>query len=324
MAPPPVTEMASQRKRLTQTLVIADRGGKAHMARTGKPKADEAAPYCKEFKLSITKALGDQLAKALEELEPERAPLTEANIAQVRPESGVYQLYHHDEFVYVGKASTRLPGRLRNHLKKLAGRRKVNLQDISFSCLYVAEDFNALAPEQLLIDRYKQEGKIEWNRNGFGNRDPGRRRDHTAVKVKHFDNRFPINLDIELDGLITPGETTLTALTHETKSKLPYTFRYNTLGKHGEGVITVPDTDLTADQVFHLIATSLPEPWQVVALPGYVVMYPDSPAEYASASRYYRGVERFDATPVVDESENLDNLGDQEEEDEEDEEDSSG
>src|SRR5690606_35072949 len=78
-----------------------------------RPKGAQALPLDNhaEFKLSITKALGDQLAAALEELSP--APLTEENINSLPRHKGVYQLYRHGEPVYIGKADVTLGQRLR-------------------------------------------------------------------------------------------------------------------------------------------------------------------------------------------------------------------
>lgn len=69
--------------------------------------SDDGTQYHKDFTLSITKALGDQLAAALDGLD--RAPLTEPNIARLKEKPGVYQLYLNGEFVYVGKADKSLP-----------------------------------------------------------------------------------------------------------------------------------------------------------------------------------------------------------------------
>ncbi len=113
-------------------------------------------PFHRNFTLSITKALGDQLAAGLEELTP--APLADEHIDQLEERAGVYQLYLNGDFVYVGKADKSLQARLRNHLKKISGRRGITLDEITFSCLYVAEDFSALAPEQLLINHHKGQG----------------------------------------------------------------------------------------------------------------------------------------------------------------------
>ncbi|MFJ6085841.1 GIY-YIG nuclease family protein [Streptomyces sp. NPDC092369] len=91
-----------------------------------------------------------------------RAPLAEQYLASLDERPGVYQLYLHGEFVYVGKADKSLPSRLANHLRKLSGRHNIDLRDVSFSCLYVEEDFSALAPEQLLINHHKEMGNIRW------------------------------------------------------------------------------------------------------------------------------------------------------------------
>ncbi|MEV7218078.1 Eco29kI family restriction endonuclease [Kitasatospora cineracea] len=250
--------------------------------------------YHDDFRLSITKALGDQLADALSHLE--RAPLADENLVQLDERPGVYQLYLGGDFVYVGKADKTLPGRLRNHLRKLSGRRNIDLADISFSCLYVAEDFSALAPEQLLISHHKEMGSIPWNNNGFGNKDPGRQRDSTILKQNHFDVVFPIDLDRPVEGL-APGDTSLHAFLKACKSGLPYNFRYAEPPRSKSSFVTVPHEGLSANDAFHLLSESLPEPWQVAALMGYVIMYADSPNEYKSAWRYFRSGTIVDAVP---------------------------
>ncbi|MEU9372248.1 GIY-YIG nuclease family protein [Streptomyces sp. NPDC048255] len=256
--------------------------------------SDDGTQYHKDFTLSITKALGDQLAAALDGLD--RAPLHEENLARLKEKPGVYQLYLDGEFVYVGKADKSLPARLRNHLVKISGRRGISLDDVAFSCLYVAEDFSALAPEQLLISHHKEMGNIPWNNNGFGNKDPGRQRDSTVLKQNHFDVKFPVDLDRPVAGL-TPGETTLQSLLEEVKASLPYNFRYGKSVDFKARPVHVPSPEMTADAVFRLISAEIPDKWQVAALMGYVIMYDDSPSEYRSAWRYYRLGQPIDAVP---------------------------
>jgi hypothetical protein len=258
---------------------------------------DDGTQYHKDFTLSITKALGDQLAAALDGLD--RAPLTDRSIAALKENPGVYQLYLNGSFVYVGKADRSLPARLRNHKRKISGRRRISLDEMAFSCLYVAEDFSALAPEQLLISHHKGMGDIPWNNNGFGNKDPGRQRDSTVLKRNHFDVLFPIDLDRPVEGL-RAGETTLQELLEAVKVGLPYNFRY---GKHDgfkSRYVTVPSESMTADQVFQLISAEIPDQWQITALMGYVIMYDDSPRTYKSAWRYYRGGQRIEDVPEAD------------------------
>jgi hypothetical protein len=248
--------------------------------------------YHDDFRLSITKALGDQLAAALEKLG--RAPLDEEHLKALDERPGVYQLYLKKKFVYVGKADKTLPGRLRNHLDKLSGRRDIDLADVAFSCMYVDEDFSALAPEQLLISHHKEKGDIPWNNNGFGNRDPGRQRDHTIPS--QFDVQYKINIDLPVKGLV-PGGTTLHTFLKALKSGLHYTFRYAEPPQSKLTRFSVPSGGLTADEAFRLISEHLPKEWQVTALLGYVIMYPDAPSEYKSAIRYYRSGEAIPTVP---------------------------
>ncbi|WP_405464064.1 Eco29kI family restriction endonuclease [Streptomyces anulatus] len=259
--------------------------------------SDDGTQYHKDFTLSITKALGDQLAAALKGLD--RAPLAEENIARLKEKPGVYQLYLNGEFVYVGKADKSLPVRLRNHLRKISGRRNISLDEMTFSCLYVAEDFSALAPEQLLISHHKGMGNIPWNNNGFGNKDPGRQRDSTVLKQNHFDVVFPIDLDRPIEGL-PQGETTLHELLETIKADLPYNFRYGKSAEFKARRISMPSAEMTADEVFQLVSVEIPAKWQVTALMGYVIMYDDNPNEYKSAWRYYRAGQQIGAVPEAE------------------------
>ncbi|MFF3265305.1 Eco29kI family restriction endonuclease [Streptomyces sp. NPDC002932] len=259
--------------------------------------SDDGTQYHKDFTLSITKALGDQLAAALKGLD--RAPLAEESIARLKEKPGVYQLYLNGEFVYVGKADKSLPARLRNHLRKISGRRNISLAEMAFSCLYVAEDFSALAPEQLLISHHKGMGNIPWNNNGFGNKDPGRQRDSTVLKRNHFDVLFPIDLDRPIDGL-EPCEGTLQELLEAIKGGLPYNFRYGKSAEFNTRRVQVPARDMTANEIFSLISVKIPDKWQVTALMGYVIMYDDSPNTYKSAWRYYRDGQPIEAVPEAD------------------------
>ena len=257
--------------------------------------SDQPSTFHRPFTLSITRALGDQLAAALDTLTP--AALDLEHLHQVEKRAGVYQLYLRDEFVYVGKADKDLRGRLTQHYKKLRGRQNVPMAEVGFSCLYVNEDFSALAPERLLIDHYRAQGGVPWNTNGFGSKDPGKNRDQTRIEMDHFDYLFPINLDLGLSGL-PDGEMPLGKFMAAVKKELPFLFRY----ANGGSAISEPvqsQPEMTAHDAFTLIARALPDPWQVVALPGYVVAYPNQPSEYQSSTRVYsRGGNWDDFSPI--------------------------
>ncbi|MFD3991920.1 Eco29kI family restriction endonuclease [Streptomyces sp. NPDC058548] len=241
-----------------------------------------------EFKLSITKALGDQLAAALKDLTP--APLTMENIQALRALPGVYQLYKGEQLVYVGKADASLPQRIERHFRKISGRRNISLAEMTFTCLYVDEDFGAVAPERLLINKHRGQGEVPWNYNGFGNNDPGKRRDTTEVDADHFDRAYPIDLEYKCADLWQSvsenGSVPLADLLSAVKKALPYVFRYQASSAFEAIHVSEPNEGATADEVLRAAASHLPDMWQITALPGYLIMYPKV-EEYPSALRYY-------------------------------------
>jgi hypothetical protein len=247
-------------------------------------------PSTAEFRLSITKALGDQLAAALAALTP--APLKGECLAELQPRGGVYQLYHRGEFVYVGKADNSLPSRLAEHMRKISGRANISLDDMGFTAMYVEEDMSAVAPETLLIQRHRAADGVPWNLAGFGNNDPGRERDTSRVAQSHFDAMYPVNLDFPCAG-ISAGTYPLVLLLRRVKTTLPFLFRYQGGNRRAdvqpdayrEAVVYIPVDGPTADEVFTVIAEALPG-WQVTALPGYVIMYQEQRG-YPSALKAY-------------------------------------
>jgi hypothetical protein len=244
--------------------------------------------YWADFKLSVTRALSDQMAAALESLAP--AKLTAESLSELDDRSGVYLLYKDYDLVYVGKAARSLPQRLDRHRSKLTGRLNINMEQVRFTCLYVDEDLDALAPETMLISRFRAEGRAPWNFSGFGSNDPGRHRDATLYETDHFDVLYPVDLDVPLVGL-APGRYTGAEVVTRVKSLLPYLFRYAAKAKRPhvdltQVTIELDEADPPADRVFALLADALPD-WQITALPGYVIMYREQQS-YPSARRTYR------------------------------------
>ncbi|MGK8505272.1 Eco29kI family restriction endonuclease [Nocardia asiatica] len=257
--------------------------------RAGMVKQDDKGKASADFKLSITKALADQLETKLMELTP--APLEAKPMESVEKLSGVYQLYLNGDLMYVGKAARDLRTRLAKHGEKLSGRQNIDLESVTYACLYVDEDMDAAAPEKLLIKRYKEKGLAPWNSMGFGNRDPGRNRDTTMVEVKHFDAQYPIDTSLRIDRLES-GEQQLVPALRLVKRALPYNFRFHFVEKspHPElqkTRVEIPDQKLTIVDFLPLIVEALPTGWQATELPGYVILYKES-VEYDSAVRYWR------------------------------------
>ncbi|MPQ98138.1 Eco29kI family restriction endonuclease [Modestobacter sp. I12A-02628] len=263
--------------------------------------------HAADFKLSITKALADQLAERLMPLVPHS--LTDEALRELEARPGIYLLFHEGHRVYVGKAQQPLPTRLRNHWKKLRGRNGISIDDVSFVCLYVDEDLDAAAPERLLIRRYRAEGGVDgvpWNVNGFGNKDPGRNRDTSEVSSNHFDALYPANLDWPLK--LAGGPQTVGSILKQVKEQLPYNLRYEKKTRASslayKELVDVPTEEVTLRELTSLILAKLPPAWQMTALPGYVILYGKN-EELPSARAWWRnsgqseGVELTTRTPQL-------------------------
>ena len=245
-----------------------------------------------EFKLSITRALADQLAVALLGLSP--APLTEEELDKLDKRPGVYELFLDNNKVYIGKASQDLPGRLGNHLRKLSGRTGIRLDQVKFQCLYVDEDLEAAAPEKMLIKNNKDDGTIPWNTNGFGNKDPGRNRDNSLVKANHFDANYPINLD---QPFVLPEKLFYSIWEYLQMIKLyfPFNIRYDARLKQRPGPfpnlrIEPPQGRTSARELVKLAIETLPEGWQATALSGYIILYEEI-RDYEGARTLWRKID---------------------------------
>jgi hypothetical protein len=237
-----------------------------------------------DFRLSITRALGDQLDDALSQLTP--AALDAENIAQLQSRPGVYELFLQGRLVYVGKADTSIPTRLRQHHRKISGRRNIDVEQMSYVAMYVDEDLSAVAPETLLISRQKALGSAEWNFNGFGNKDPGRQRDTSAIAANHFDAIYPINLDVAFEQF-SVGEHAVADVMATLKASAPFLLRYAPLPQEMADLpIRIERTGHSLDDLLSKIASVVPE-WQITALPGYVIAYRED-REYPMAQRTYR------------------------------------
>ncbi|GLY05011.1 GIY-YIG nuclease family protein [Actinoplanes sp. NBRC 101535] len=263
-----------------------------------------------EFRLSITRALADQLATTLKPLSP--AVLGPGALSKVEARPGVYVLFVDGKRVYVGKAASNLRARLEQHYRKLSGRAGITMSDVRFTCVYVDEDLDSAAPEKLLIKKYRLDDTIPWNTNGFGNKDPGRNRDRSVVKAKHFDAVYPIDLNYRLSIPVTGWA--VADLLDKLKRELPYLLRYeNKNGAHLAELkrtrVELPAVELPAREALISIIDALPAGWQATALPGYVILYKEE-TSYDSALLWWHrdprdgevyetpGPQRFDTGDV--------------------------
>ncbi|WP_321968365.1 Eco29kI family restriction endonuclease [Burkholderia cepacia] len=247
--------------------------------------------YSNKFEIDIISALSSQLESAFDKLIPGK--LTSSILDTLDTSQGIYQLYYSGVLVYVGKAEN-LRARLREHRLKLSGRQKINVDDISFKCLYVHENWTTLAPETSMIRHHKAKsvGLCEWNGNGFGPHDPGRNREVTNKAPDGFDMRYPINDEWPCTWIPAGKWVALDLLvTLKDSKQLPFLLRYETehLGgnryadyrkghpDHRTATVMVPYAGMPVLELLRVITRAL-RGWQSTAFPSHMILYKESRA----------------------------------------------
>lgn len=213
------------------------------------------------------------------------APLSTDDTALIPNAQGVYQLFHCGRLVYVGKtdAEAGLKQRLSRHSWAIKSRHKLNVDEMTFKAIQVLV-FSAMDLETALIRHYKKQKRPPvWNGSGFGNNDPGRRRDTTALKQDGFDALYPINIDLPLVVGWETGSTVLRVLTILSQA-VPYTIRHEktaeALAELNAAFPTPFSGDTTARNVISQVCRVLPPGWQATRLSGRVIMYREAVDDY--------------------------------------------
>lgn len=149
-----------------------------------------------EFEFDIPRALQAELIALLDGME---SGLLKPEITAEVPEAqGIYQLFHGEELVYVGKtdAQAGLRTRLTRHSRKILHRPTLT-GAVRFKAVRIMV-FTAMDLETQLIKhyRYGAPGAVAWNGSGFGSNDPGLKRETTNKRPEGFDARHPIDIDL--------------------------------------------------------------------------------------------------------------------------------
>lgn len=239
------------------------------------------------FNLNIPTAVKEQLIARFDLLEP--AKLTIKHLDPLKKgEGGVYLLYQSSLLVYVGQAK-RLRRRLEDHRLKLESRQNIKAADVAFKCLYVDENWSAFGPEKALMTHYRSVDRspCEWNGNGFGPHDPGRRREETNKPAEGFDNRFPIRPEFPCAS-VQAGDRSVLELLLELKGTLPFLLRFqldpgSKSFKRGHAdyrnaTVDVPKAGMPANELMRLIVEALPTEdgmpaWQATTFPSHFILY---------------------------------------------------
>lgn len=234
-----------------------------------------------ELEFDLPSALLGQLVKLFEEM-PEGS-LDASIVQEVEDAQGVYQLFLNGELVYIGKTDGQagLRTRLLRHANRIRSRRNLDPNVIGFKAVRIYV-FTAMDLEELLIGHYKKSHTPPvWNHSGFGANDPGRNRDHTALKDGHFDIKYPIDLDLVVELRVSNGVATAADVLTQLKSQLDYNIRFEGVSKksktpHPElesALVQLPENSGTVHNILRKVKSALGPEWQITALLGYVIVY---------------------------------------------------
>lgn len=231
-----------------------------------------------DFEFDLPGALFARLIDALERMDP--AIMSDENISRVPEVPGVYLLLLDGEPVYVGKTDSHsgLAGRLARHRDKIRHRVDLDRSRVSFKAVRIYV-FTAMDLESQLLDHYGE--TVAWNNSGFGSNDPGRERDTSRYSEKHYDRRFPIDIDRRLE-IEVQGIDSTANLFATLKKSLPYVFRFQTakprsIHPHPDlanTAIAIPaNTIPTTRRLIELGVAQLPPGWKATKLPSHLILY---------------------------------------------------
>lgn len=247
-----------------------------------EPQEDTISGY-RSFEFDLPTALLGQLVDIFDHME--QGPLLPRAASAIPNAQGVYQLFHRERLVYIGKtdAQAGLRQRLSRHAWTIQSRLNLDVDEMSFKAVEVLV-FSAMDLETALIAHYKKRKEPPaWNGSGFGSNDPGRRRDTTALKEDGFDANYPINIDLPLEFTLEGQANALEALAL-LMPRVPYTLRHersdDALAELRATKISFPGGPVTLRAVTQLICNALPAGWQATKLPGRVIMYREQKDDY--------------------------------------------
>lgn len=236
------------------------------------------------FKFRLPIAVTEQLIAKLEGLQA--TPLTKTDLDRLSDfqkkhemRAGVYVLYMDDIAVYAGKADGLLD-RLRQHLERIRGRTILARKEIRYKALLLDENWSTSANEDLLIKHFKRRGECEWNKAGFGPKDPGKNRD--GYKPNKFDTLYPIDTTWEVEGL--KDSMTIGAVLDLMKDQLPFTIRFSLSKEDLSRKLKLQGSPRTSIALASLIAKTLGKQYQFMIFKSHMVLY-KSKKQYAHGTR---------------------------------------
>jgi hypothetical protein len=231
-----------------------------------------------ELEFDLAGALRERLIGMFSEMTS--APLAADIVSATVPnEQGVYQLFHKEQLVYIGKtdADAGLRARLGRHALKILNRADLDPSDVSFKAIRLFV-FTVMDLETELL----RAARPPWNGGGFGSNDPGRERDTTRIKPTNFDALYPLDIDRQVQisipaGTQTSAEEALVAI----QRSVPWKLRRQNLGGNSRkphedlaaATVVLPSDVASPWALLSEIVRQLPAGWQATALRSHVILY---------------------------------------------------
>lgn len=240
------------------------------------------------FRFDLPQAVTNQLVLDLNDLEG--SSLTPNALADLRAfqerheaQHGVYLLLDNDHPVYIGKADN-VAERLLQHYEKLRGRLNVDLATINYKALILEVTWSTSANEDLLIEYFKSKDQCEWNKKGFGPKDPGKERD--GHKPGWFDSTYPINSSWPCENI--PDRINVGGALGLLKDQLPYLLRYSVDAPESKIELDLSGVPRTAESILVNVAGALGAQWQLMQFNSHFTLYKhDRPKQYSNGKQLH-------------------------------------
>ncbi len=226
----------------------------------------------KSYTFDFLETVSKQLVEDIEALPV--SPLNASTMSELsqyqttnNARQGIYLIYLSGAPVYLGKADD-VADRLSSHLRKMTGRRNLDLDSVGYKALLLDKSMGTAANETLLISIFQASHSGMWNGKGFGPKDPGQQRDTTRPSI--FDSTYPIDDAWPVN--FPDDSTTAATLLNTIKQQVPYVFRFD-LESAGPTPINLTGVPRTAKALLSATVRALGQGWKGAVLAYGMVLY---------------------------------------------------
>ncbi len=212
------------------------------------------------FRFEVGPAILAQLLQKLDRLAT--MPLPEALDAKY---PGFYQIFIDGEPKYIGKTARPVGARLREHSKKLRGRKGIDFANVTYRYAFVEDPSLVDVAEGALIDFFAARGLADWNTTGFGSKVSGHGRG--GQEASDWAKQFPSDLEMLIAG-DGPMPLSLDAIVRQVASRSPITLSVpvklrEQFQREHDGIIGDGSSQRSFKQWIELIEDRLAPKWRL-------------------------------------------------------------